>query len=272
MENITLNSTLTSSGVRCSSKCKVMSLIELLHHARKASPNTSIVVKSIVMASVMFSIAMGTSAVGEEFDNESNRIGPASLLKDWYEVVKRSENEQKLIEECLEDESSCTKQMNAIRMLVLRGRDLKPKQKLSLVNRFINKERRYTRDRSNNDESAESHVNKRQNWTTLLDFLEKGGDCEDYATSKYALLKLLGFEPNELRILVVYDRNAREHHALTLVNNEELGLQLMDNDNAIYRNRPFHYRYVYSLNEDSIWDHSLDRVPAARRLKASRSR
>ena len=227
---------------------------------------------AIVFVGTVFVFVKAASVCSEEFDNETNRIGPASLLTDWYEVVERSKTEETLIEDCLEDESSCTKQMKSIRTLVLRGRDLKPRQKLSLVNRFINKERRYTRDRRNTDRAAESHVDRRQNWTTLLDFLEKGGDCEDYATSKYALLKLLGFEPSELRILVVYDRNAREHHALTLVHNEELGLQLLDNDNAIYRNRPFHYRYVYSLNEDSIWDHSLDRVPAARRLKASRER
>lgn len=240
---------------------------------RVAAPlKCSILTNTIVLVTTVCVVLAGANASAEEFDNESNRIGPASLLTDWYEVVQRSQIEQTQIEQCLEDESSCSKQLKSIRTLVLRGRDLKPKQKLSLVNRYINKERRYTRDRRNNDPSEESHVNKRQNWTTLLDFLEKGGDCEDYATSKYALLKLLGFEPEELRILVVYDRNAREHHALTLVHNEELGLQLLDNDNAIYRNRPFHYRYVYSLNEDSIWDHSLDRVPAARRLKASRER
>lgn len=237
-----------------------------------ASPTASIFAKVFTMTSIVCLVAIGSTLCGEEFDNESNRIGPASLLTDWHEVVQRSETEQELIEQCLKDESSCTKQTKSIRTLVLRGRDLKPKQKLSLVNRFINKERRYRRDRRNNDQSTESHVDRRQNWTTLLDFLEKGGDCEDYATSKYALLKLLGFEPNELRILVVYDRNVREHHALTLVKTKELGLQLLDNDNSIYRKRPFHYRYVYSLNEDSIWDHSLDRVPAARRLKANRSR
>lgn len=236
------------------------------------SPTASIFAKAFVLASVVYLVLSSVGVNGEEFDNESNRIGPASLLTDWYEVVQRSKSELEQIEKCLEDESSCTKQMKSIRTLVLKGRDLKPKQKLSLVNRFINKERRYTRDRRNNERSAESDVNNRQNWTTLLDFLEKGGDCEDYATSKYALLKLLGFDSNELRILVVYDRNAREHHALTLVNNKELGLQLLDNDNSIFRNRPFHYRYVYSLNEHSIWDHSLDKVPAARRLKANRSR
>lgn len=211
-------------------------------------------------------------ASAEEFDNQTNRIGPASLLADWYEVVQRSETEQAQIEECLEDETKCTKTMKSMRTLILRGRDLKPRQKLSLVNRFINKERRYTRDRRSNDASLESHVDQRQHWSTLLDFLKKGGDCEDYATSKYSLLKLLGFKPHELRVLIVIDRTAREHHALTLVKNEELGLHLLDSDNAIYRVRPFHYRYVYSVNEESIWDHSLDREPSARRLRARRSR
>lgn len=210
--------------------------------------------------------------LAEEFDNQTNRIGPASLLSGWYEVVQRSQEEQAQIEACLEDASKCTRSMKSMRTLVIRGRTLKPRQKLSLVNRYINKERRYTRDRRSNDNSAESHIDRRQNWSTLLEFLERGGDCEDFATSKYALLKLLGFKPQELRVLVVYDRTAKEHHALTLVNNEEIGLNLLDNDNSIYRVRPFHYRYVYSVNEDSIWDHSLDREPSARRLKARRSR
>ncbi|MCY3885293.1 MAG: transglutaminase-like cysteine peptidase [Gammaproteobacteria bacterium] len=228
--------------------------------------------KAISLSFCVLMFGWFATAFAEEFDNHSNRIGPASLLEDWYAVVQRSEKEHAQIEACLEDESKCTQHMKSMRTLILRGRDLKPRQKLSLVNRFINKERRYTRDRRSNDASVESHVDQRQHWSTLLDFLEKGGDCEDYATSKYALLKLLGFKPRELRVLIVYDRTAREHHALTLVKNEELGLHLLDSDNAIYRVRPFHYRYVYSVNEESIWDHSLDREPSARRLRMRRSR
>lgn len=206
------------------------------------------------------------------FDEGSELVGSSSLLPDWHETMLRAIEEHEQIENCLDLEENCTRRMKPLRRLILRGRTLSPKKQLTLVNHYVNRKRRYHRDGRSYREYDDYRLLKRQQWSTLLEFLDRGGDCEDYATSKYALLKLLGFDPTNLRIMIVYDRKAREHHALVAVYDKDFGTQLLDNDNTIFRKRPFSYRYVYSLNEDSIWDHSLDRERKPRRLPIKASR
>ncbi len=206
------------------------------------------------------------------FHDKSQIVGPSNLLPDWHNTMVRANDEHQLIENCLESEDACTRKTKPLRRLILRGRDLSPQQQLTLVNQYVNRRRSYSRDRRTYREYDDYKILKRQEWSTLLDFIQRGGDCEDYATSKYALLKLLGFEPQHLRIMIVYDKNAREHHALVAVFSNELGTQLLDNDNAIFRKRPFSYRYVYSINENFIWDHSLDKERKPRRIPLKSSR
>ena len=230
----------------------------------------------IALLFTLVGIAGSSSVYGSEkafsFEDESELVGPSSLLPDWHDAMLRAEKEHELIENCVEAEENCTTQTKPLRRLILRGRTLSPKKQLTLINHYINRKRSYHRDRRSFLEFDDYRLLKRQQWSTLLEFLDRGGDCEDYATSKYALLKLLGFDPTNLRIMIVYDRKAREHHALVAVYDSDLGTQLLDNDNKMYRKRPFSYRYVYSLNEDSIWDHSLDKERKPRRLPIKASR
>ena len=212
------------------------------------------------------SAAFTTATDTFEFDDDSTILGPSTLLPDWHETVQRSLKEQEQIEDCLKDEEACTRRMKPLRTLILRGRGLSPSRQLTLVNNYINRRRSYSRDKRTYKEYEDFRILKRQEWSTLLEFLDKGGDCEDYATAKYQLLKLLGHSEDHLRIMVVYDRKVREHHALVAVYDEKLGTQLLDNDNAIHRRRPFAYRYVYSLSDESIWDHALDKVRKPRKL------
>ncbi len=230
----------------------------------------------IALLFTLVGIAGSSSVYGSEkafsFEDESELVGPSTLLPDWHDAMLRADREHELIENCVEAEENCTKQTKPLRRLILRGRTLSPKKQLTLINHYINRKRSYHRDKRSFLEFDDYRLLKRQQWSTLLEFLDRGGDCEDYATSKYALLKLLGFDPTNLRIMIVYDRKAREHHALVAVYDSDLGTQLLDNDNKMYRKRPFSYRYVYSLNEDSIWDHSLDKERKPRRLPIKASR
>ncbi|MXZ54831.1 MAG: hypothetical protein F4227_10310 [Gammaproteobacteria bacterium] len=208
------------------------------------------------------------------FDDESDRFGEASLWDDWYETVQRTNDELVAIEACIEDESKCDRDMRRIRVVVINGKKLQPAQQLQLVNRYINRMRRYNDDRRVYKELEDSRLLVRQQWSTLLDFMQKGGDCEDFATAKYALLKLIGFDTHDLRIVVVYDQNVQEYHAVIAVRTDEDQVALLDIDNKIYSQRPPHYRFVYSINEHSIWDHSLEdtRLPRALRKRQSNGR
>jgi predicted transglutaminase-like cysteine proteinase len=91
----------------------------------------------------------------------------------------------------------------------------------------------------------------------LLEFLEKGGDCEDYATAKYFLLRTLGIPADDLRVVVAWDRKARGYHAL-LAYRASPSAWLLDTDGTIKRGvQQRIFRFLFSLNELGIWDHGI---------------
>ncbi len=202
-----------------------------------------------------------------QFDDDSTRFGEASLWDDWYETIQKTNEEIVAIEACIADDSKCDTTMRRISLVVQNGKKLKPSQQLQLVNRFINRMRRYHGDSRTYRDFEDSRLLVWQQWVTLLEFMKTGGDCEDFATAKYALLKLMGYDSHDLRIVVVYERKLREYHALIAVRVSDDEVALLDIDNRIYTLRPPHYRFVYSINDHSIWDHSLDRAWKPRALR-----
>ncbi len=94
-------------------------------------------------------------------------------------------------------------------------------------------------------------------WETPGEFVAYGGDCEDYAITKYFSLVRLGFAPDDLRIVVTNDTRKRVFHAVLaarmngrvwLLDNESP--QIVDMDTATQ------YVPVYSLNQNGWWLHS----------------
>ena len=227
---------------------------------------------SLVLCVCFLFYACATVDLDYKFDDDSGRFSDASLWDDWYETVQRTNDELVAIEACIEDKSKCDRDMRRIRLVVINGKKLQSAQQLDLVNRYINRMRRYNDDRRTYKELEDSRLLVSQQWSTLMDFMQKGGDCEDFATAKYALLKLMGFDTHDLRIVVVYERRMGEYHALIAVRTDEDQVALLDIDNKIYSRRPPYYRFVYSINEHSIWDHSLEdtRLPRALRKRQSR--
>jgi predicted transglutaminase-like cysteine proteinase len=186
-------------------------------------------------------------------------LGSADLLADWAETLARVRLEQPGLDACLANQDRCSRGLRGVHVLIDRARELSPDRQLRLINRYINR-RPYSLDRSTDIHStvASDTVWVRSRWSTLVEFMHRGGDCEDYATSKYQLLRELGFLASDLRVVVAYDRDAREHHALLAVRWPDGEVLLLDSDNNIYQNHPFGQRFVYALNETSIWDYELD--------------
>ncbi len=101
-------------------------------------------------------------------------------------------------------------------------------------------------------------VNWRQQdyWATIHQFFSKDGDCEDYAIAKYYSLIELGFDPDEMRIVIVEDTNLNIAHAVLAV---YLGEKIWVLDNQISTLVPHekivHYTPLYSINENAWWLH-----------------
>jgi len=93
-------------------------------------------------------------------------------------------------------------------------------------------------------------------WATPQEFFRKDGDCEDYAITKYILLKKLGFSVDSMRIVIVQDENLKVAHAVLAVYVED-DILVLDNqfNRPLSHTKIHHYRPVYSINETSWWLH-----------------
>jgi predicted transglutaminase-like cysteine proteinase len=79
--------------------------------------------------------------------------------------------------------------------------------RLNQINRAVNLAIKYTTD-------ARKH-GVPDHWATPFDTLESGeGDCEDYAITKYALLRAMNWSASDLRIVLVFDSKRKQCHAL----------------------------------------------------------
>lgn len=93
-------------------------------------------------------------------------------------------------------------------------------------------------------------------WATPLQFFIKNGDCEDYAISKYLSLRALGVPEDELRIVVLEDKNLNIMHAVLAVYNGD-DIYILDNQiKSVVRDSSIHhYKPIYSINEGAWWRH-----------------
>ena len=98
-------------------------------------------------------------------------------------------------------------------------------------------------------------------WATPLEFLKRGGDCEDYAIAKYTALKMLGVPESRLRIAIVQDQIKNIPHAVLIVYTEQ-GTLVLDNQNkqALSGDAPGRYRPIFSINRQAWWLHTDPRA------------
>lgn len=209
-------------------------------------------------------ILLGNSGIADapgiyRFDDEPLLLAYADAFAPWADLMDRIGAERPAVLSCLEDQKSCPYYLKGYRHIVRRAQSVGDFGKLHLVNRFINK-RRWVSDDFRTDEMSNDI------WLTPIRFLRDGGDCEDFAVAKYFMLRDLGFEPDNLRIVISSDHKTREPHAVVAVRIGDKVL-LMETDDTVRRAREHHkYRFLYSVNENYFWDHAgvvSEATPAA---------
>lgn len=193
---------------------------------------------------------------GYRFDEPATYLAEASALPAWAHTLERHAGDRSSIAACLASEDACEGRLKGLRHIIQKGAGLDPDDQLRLVNRYVNK-RRYRRDRRELSLSVADggQAKLRNQWSTLLEFLRRGGDCEDYATAKYFLLREMGYPAEDMRVVVSYDRSVRAHHAILAIRRPDGSSWLLETDNTIRKSRHFGYRFIYAINENSIWDH-----------------
>ncbi len=130
-------------------------------------------------------------------------------------------------------------------------RTLPPQRQLEEVNRYAN-EKDYVLDIDNY--GVEDY------WAIPREFLSRGGDCEDYAITKFFSLRWLGWPEEVLRIIVLQDTNLRIPHAVLGVGEDD-DIMILDNQisDVVSHHAIVHYAPVYSVNESHWWLHVPNR-------------
>lgn len=210
-----------------------------------------------------FTVCAARAGAPYLFD-QTGYLGDAALMPDWSATMQRQHDQSEALNACLADIELCPSYYKGLRHILLKADTLSPDRQIRLVNHYVNR-KRYRGDRSARLDTALSAqpVKYRSRWSTVEEFMRRGGDCEDYATTKYYLLRQLGFDIDQLRIVVTWDRTARAHHAVLAVKHEGQVL-LLESDNTIRTGRSHPYRFIYSVNENSIWDHESERTVSRR--------
>jgi len=118
---------------------------------------------------------------------------------------------------------------------------------ITAVNNYMNRAR-YTVDKAN--------WGKKDYWATPGEFMERFGDCEDYAIAKFVSLRMLGFRSQQIRVVAVKDLNLKVGHAVLVVF-EGGKTYLLDNQikTLVETKKVRHYKPVFSINDKAWWRH-----------------
>ena len=114
------------------------------------------------------------------------------------------------------------KRFRALMDIILANHDKSVMEKLKLTNDTLN----------NIPWIADPDIWKREDyWATPFETLATfGGDCEDIAIAKYAMLVLLGIPDENLGFAYVVNRNQEKHMLLIYSENEESPVYVLDNE------------------------------------------
>ncbi len=94
-------------------------------------------------------------------------------------------------------------------------------------------------------------------WATPMEFVKNGGDCEDFAITKYVALRALGVPEERMRILILQDMQKNIPHAILIVYTDN-GPMLLDNQikSVTPVERVSHYKPIFSINREGWWLHT----------------
>lgn len=169
----------------------------------------------------------------------------------WLRVVERHLNDQ------LQDGDCKSRLINRChlaewRRFIDQTRSLPVREQLKAVNRYANS-KDYVLDLHNY--GVEDY------WAIPREFLYNGGDCEDYAITKFFSLRWLGLPDEDLRLVIVQDTNLRVPHAVLAVARGPEVFILDNQVQTVLSHRDVvHYAPVFSINESRWWIH-VPRAP-----------
>ncbi len=179
------------------------------------------------------------------FGAQERRSGNLSAFTKWSDMFKRFDAN-------VDDKGS----RHIIQALQFELRKYKSSSLLEMakhVNTFMNR-KKYIVDSKN--------WGKSDYWATPIEFMARGGDCEDFAIAKYTALRALGVPESRMRIAIVQDQKKDVPHAILIVYAED-GAWVLDNQikNIRRADSIAHYKPIFSINREAWWIHTIEEKP-----------
>ncbi len=182
------------------------------------------------------------------FDTVEHRGASLAALPQWQRVLEDIEGETSFYRDCDDASKPCEPRALLAWQSMIKSHDgEEPVVQLRAVNRFVNRWQART-DQENYEQT--------DYWASPLTFLKRSGDCEDYAIMKYVSLRQLGFEAEQLRVVVVRDVLRDIAHAVLAVHVEE-DVYILDNlfQAVLPQHMVSQYLPYYSVNEKARFSH-----------------
>jgi predicted transglutaminase-like cysteine proteinase len=177
----------------------------------------------------------------EPFDLPAMRVPTEEISAKWRELQSRILADEKTIADCHSNESTCSQAALRFLAIVKLGREQEGRARLGWLNRTVNMTVKPASDRA-----LYGHADY---WASPLQTLDSGaGDCEDYAILKYVVLRELGVDADDLRLVIVQDDKRLTEHAIVAVRSERKWLMLDNRTMAILNTEDVrNYRPLFAL-------------------------
>ena len=183
----------------------------------------------------------------EPFGLVTFRAPEGLLWVKWRKLSAELESEVQVLAQCRADMKHCADPAaQKYLLLIEESQKLTGRTKIDRVNRAINAAVTYTTDL---DQHGVPDL-----WTAPFATLSTGrGDCEDYAIAKFVALREAGVSADDLRILLVHDRIAREHHAVVGVRQNGRWL-ILDNRHEVLieQKDSWHFTPLFALDQQGV--------------------
>ena len=198
----------------------------------------------LIILSLLLFVVMPKMAAAGLFGYQENPRDNLQLFPQWLSVLERH-IKHKVPEGNCDGRMLDTCHVKNWLAFLKSIRKQSKMQQVESVNKFAN-EQDYVLDIEN--------YGVADYWATPREFLYNNGDCEDYAIIKMLSLKMLGFNMQHVRLVVLQDTNLRIPHAVLAVDAQN-DTFILDNQikEILSHKYILHYVPVYALNEKKWW-------------------
>jgi predicted transglutaminase-like cysteine proteinase len=184
--------------------------------------------------------------LSEPFGIGTSELKRGGLFRKWRTITRALPRELEIIAQCRDGMDTCPDGAKRFIAIIDKAMTREGFAQIAEVNRSINLNIRPVSD------LTLYGVNER--WTTpLVTFTNGAGDCEDYAIAKYVALRQIGIPESDLRLVVVYDHNTHEHHAVASVRRDGRWFILDNRALAIQEDAEIaHFNPMFVLSNQSV--------------------